>query len=245
MRKTSHHVAVKSEAVTGLVTPLPPKRRVVARTLFVGCLPWLAAFLGSYVAHRAIVSFLLYHTLCFTASVVYRHRYGPREHRQMPFRRWAQIAVLCAAVCVVTYFGVGFLGWLINADHVKRGLVSQGIGTSKAALIGLYLYFAVVNPIAEEFFWRGSIYLGLRASGWSSRRAGIVSSLLFGSWHWLIVRFFFSPEMSILITISIVAVGWAFSLLYERARSVPLVALAHALGADVPILVALWAAVLR
>lgn len=208
-------------------------------------MPWAAAGIGSYALHSAVASFVLYHLLCASVALVYHRRFGPREHRPLPIHRWAAIAGVCLLVCLGAYVAVGYLGWLINPAHVRAGLHEQHLGTSIGAFAALYAYFAIVNPIAEEFFWRGSIYLGLRAGGWRVAKASFVTAILFGSWHWLIVRLFFSPEAAAFITVGIIAVGWAFAHLYERSHSIPLVILVHALGADVPILVALWAAVMR
>ena len=119
-----------------------------------------------------------------------------------------------------------------------------GIGSGHFAIAALFIYFAVVNPIAEELFWRGTVYIHLRAAKWSVQASSIGSAVLFGSWHWLIIRLFFRPEVAILLTVGVSVAGYLFARLYERLHSLPALMLIHGLAADIPILIALWFAVL-
>jgi membrane protease YdiL (CAAX protease family) len=213
-------------------------------TVFVGTLPWLAAWLGSYVLHSAIASFLLYHALCATSAFLFRRKYGPRSGKPFHHRHWLLLGAGCIAVCLLTYSLAGLLGALADPGRVEQGLRAQHIPFDRTSYICLFCYFGIVNPIVEEYFWRGTIYAALRRKHLRIRTCSNIDAFLFGSWHWLIVRLFFPPVESLILTFGIIVVGELFCRFYERTRSLPALCLLHSLGADVPILVILWFTVL-
>ena len=183
-------------------------------TICVGAMPWFAAWCGSYLLHSAVASFLLYHSLCFSAALIYRARFGPRSSKPFPRHHWLALAGGCLAGCFVVYLTIGFVGALTDPARVLMGLRLQHIPLDKESYVLLFAYFAIVNPIAEEFFWRGTIYSGLRRRHLHIRACSNIDAVLFGSWHWLIVRLFFSPLMALVITVGIVFVGEIFCRFY-------------------------------
>jgi membrane protease YdiL (CAAX protease family) len=215
-----------------------------AATIILGMAPWLAAWCGSYVLHSAIASFFFYHTLCLSSAVIFRHRFGPRSSKPFPRRHWIALAAGCLAACVLVYFMIGLLGYLAEPARVIAGLRRQHIPLTQTSYVLLFSYFAVVNPIAEEFFWRGTIYSGLRRRHLGIRLSSNLSAFLFGSWHFLIIRLFFPTIYAVAITVGIVFIGELLGRFYERTRSLPAACLLHGLGADVPVLVILWFGVL-
>ena len=68
-------------------------------TICVGAMPWFAAWCGSYLLHSAVASFLLYHSLCFSAALIYRARFGPRSSKPFPRHHWLALAGGCLAGC--------------------------------------------------------------------------------------------------------------------------------------------------
>ncbi|HEX5323474.1 MAG TPA: type II CAAX endopeptidase family protein [Capsulimonadaceae bacterium] len=216
----------------------------VTPTVLLGLLPWAAAWLGSYSLHSAVAAFLFYHLLCLTAWALYRRRYGRFPSQSVARARWIAMVLIAALIMGTTYFALGWLGWLVNPAHIRTALTSQRVGPTVLDYAALFAYFAVVNPIAEELFWRGTIYQQMRREGLNAPRAALVSALLFGSWHWLIVRLFFPAGWAIVITLGIVAAGAVFATVFERTRSIAFSIALHALAADIPILLALWFGVL-
>ncbi len=213
-------------------------------TILLGMTPWAAAWCGSYVLHSAIASFLLYHSLCAISALTFRRRFGPRSAKAFPRHHWFTLASVCLLVCVAVYFSIGVLGWLADPARVLSGLRNQQIPLNSLSYVFLFSYFAIVNPVAEEFFWRGTIYSGLRRQHLGIRASSLITAALFGSWHWLIIRLFFPPLIAVVITFGIAVLGELLCRFYERTRSLPAVSLLHGLGADVPVLVVLWFAVL-
>lgn len=209
-----------------------------------GLAAWPAVYLGAYVCRSAIAAFAFYHILCLAGGALHRMVYGFREPGPLGRRGWLGLAVAGLAVCAATYSALGSIGLLIEPARVSHALASLGLPNRPMAEIALFSYFALVNPTAEELFWRGGVYAQLRAAGWGIGNSAVVSALLFGSWHWLIIRLLFRPEIALAATVGVGVVGWCFALLYERLRSLPALIAIHALAADIPLLIVLWFGVL-
>ncbi len=121
----------------------------------------------------------------------------------------------------------------------------MGVAKSPVAYAALFCYFGLVNPVVEELFWRGTIHSRLREATWTPWMAAGLSGSLFGAWHWLPVRLFFSFPLALLVVIGIMATGVVLGLLYDKSRSMPATILLHMAGADIPILLFLYLSVLK
>jgi len=112
-------------------------------------------------------------------------------------------------------------------------------GLPPATYIYLFPYFAIVNPLAEEFFWRGGIYATLRHLFGSWVTAAAVSSVFFGAWHWLVIRLFVAPVTALAATFVIMGIGFALAAVYEHTRRLAYAVILHALAGDAPLLLLL------
>ena len=220
-------------------------RRTIVTTVALGLLPWVAVYFGSYLLHYAVVSFAAYHAVCLLTASVHRNRLPGRRHERLVRSGLIGVMGFALASCAVAYLLLGSIGWLVDPARVRHGLLLQHVGPGVWAYTALFLYFAVVNPFSEELFWRGVIYERFRAASLSVSRSSLASGFLFGAWHWLALRLFFSASNAVVITVAVMFCGWALARVYEKSRSLNAVMLLHALGADVPILIVLWGDVLR
>ena len=100
-------------------------------------------------------------------------------------------------------------------------------------------YFALVNPIAEEFFWRGGVYAALRPLGKSWKTGAILSAIQFGAWHWLVIRLFVNGWVAFGTTVLIAGIGFLLALTYERTRRLGYPVILHAFAGDAPLLLLL------
>jgi len=206
-----------------------------------GLLPWALVAFGAYELSSAVAAFAFYHGYCLLVALT--NRRNRWRDKPQSLRIWAGLVISGLLVCAVTYTVLKWMPlphFLLDPNRVTQSMAALQLSKAPAALTALFVYFAVVNPIAEELFWRGTIFAGLRDAGWKVKRASVVTALLFGSWHWLIVRQFFEPYMALLITLGITMVGYIFAQVYERLKSQPALMLIHGLGADIPILITLW-----
>ncbi len=159
-------------------------------------------------------------------------------------RHWALLGAVCLIVNAVVYFSASYFAALLAPHHLSNSLTALGVRNTLASRAALFAYFGLANPIFEELFWRQTIYARLRVGRWSPRWSAIMSGILFGAWHSLPIYLLLPRSIGIVAVIGVAVTGIFFALLYEKLRSLPAVVLLHALGADIPILVALWVDVL-
>jgi len=225
--------------------PSKPKSHPIVsgwKTIALAILAWPAAYVGAYSLSSAWAAFALYHGLCLVAGVYHSRRYGLRASHRLLTRTWVQIALTGIVFWVGTYLLVTFAGvrtGLVDPARIRGAMHAEHAAATVAAVLAVSVYFAIVNPVVEELFWRATVYSRLRAAGWRQEPASIISGILFGSWHWLIVRLFFGPAAALLVTAAIMAAGYVFAHLYERLRSLPALIVIHALVGDIPGLIAL------
>ncbi len=140
-------------------------------------------------------------------------------------------------------FGMGtmFIGWALLRDtifipgHFITTLKSLGFHKGQHFLLFAF-YFVLINPVLEELFWRGLIYH--RCRDWMPEQtAMLVSSIVFGSYHWLILQTSFTPLGAILATVSVIVGGVVFSFFYRKTNSLLAPILVHGLGYDLPIII--------
>ena len=220
--------------------PLPGRPNVVA-TVALALLAWPAAYVGLYIFHTAWATFVLYHGLCIAGAAYHRRVYGPPKNRTVPLLDWVQLTVTGLIGCLASIFIIrrfGVVVGLIDPSLVRHTMNMLYHGSGMVSYLPLCAYFAIVNPIVEEHFWRGAIYQRLQDSGVASRGALVASCLLFGSWHWLIIRLLFPPAMALVVVAGIMVAGVFFAQTYDRLHSLSAVALVHSLAGDLPGIIA-------
>lgn len=214
---------------------LPLWRHFLALLFAVG--PWGAAWAGLYLGHSAPLAFLYYHALCFGGAYVLRSPGLPAAERLYPLDRRLLIGAVIGAnlIALSLYASVGTA--LLDSPRVLGLLSAQGL--PPASYAWLFPYFAVVNPLAEEFFWRGGVYATLRHLFRSWWWPAVITSILFGAWHWLVIRLFVAPWLALTATVCIMVVGFLLTLVYERTRRLAYAIILHALAGDAPLLLLL------
>ncbi len=200
-------------------------------------LPWPAAGAGLYLSESAPLAFLFYHLVCAAGAFLLRSPGLPVAHKLYPMDRriLAGSVVGANVVTVVLYLFVGAA--LLDRPHVLGLLEARGLPPS--SYLFLFPYFAIVNPLAEEYFWRGGVYATLRhfIKGWVW--PALISSVFFGAWHWLVLRLFVAPIVALLATLVIMGIGFLLTLVYERTRRLAYAIILHALAGDTPLLLLL------
>ena len=202
--------------------------------------------IGLFVLHRAWAAFALYHAVCFISWLAAR---APLPKLPAPLirlrrRHWIVLVTTCLSVNTAVYFFAGYLAKLLAPHHLSNELAALGVSHDFIDRAALFAYFGIANPIFEELFWRQTVYARFRLGRWSPRWAAIVSGMFFGAWHVMPVFLLLPRSIVAVAVVGVAVTGILFALLYEKLRSLPAVVLLHALGADVPILVALWVDVL-
>lgn len=204
-------------------SPLPR----VARLLALALLPWVLVGAALYGFRRFDLAFLAYHLTCFAAFWILGGRRAGPGREAWPFLLAAALFAPLATLVVLQF-----------ADFPLIRGVMAGFGFSPWQLPLLGAWFLLVHPLAEEAFWRGTIYEGLARDLPQAWAAGL-SSALFGAWHALVLIPVL-PSWWWLGTLGVVGFGMAMVSLY-RARDGQLLpcTVFHCVGADLPLLVVL------
>lgn len=210
-------------------------------------LPWGLVTLGLYFIEDFRAAVGLYEGLCclIPAYVLSRNRdiFRFSDFNIQSLRSvWLWILILTGNVLIIG-------GYLLFEDSFfiwDQFLIRvQGIGLEFNEVFWVFaLYFVTINPLIEELFWRGFIYQEFKEylpQPW----ALAISSLFFGSWHWVIIHHYFSPLWTIISTLGVVLGGIAFGLVYEKSKSLLPPIVLHGLGGDVPIIVIFYMAMIR
>lgn len=205
--------------------------------VFLALLPWGAVWFGLYKNNSAPLAFVYYHALCLIGGLLLKSPALPKTERVSPMRRriLVGVVVLANVGAAALYTLVGSL--LLDRPRVLERMEVSGLPTTSYLL--LFPYFAIVNPLVEEFFWRGGVYPALRRITPHWTWAAAVSSLFFGAWHWLVITLFVFPWVALTATLAIAMVGFLFTLIYERTSRLLYPVAFHALAGDLPLLVVL------
>lgn len=182
----------------------------------------VAGFAGLDLAGGSFMQFTVFAVMALEAVfVVPAWRWGPRRHglglAWLGLRPTATArAVLLSSVGLVVILGINVLWGLVMEEFDLPGqpdLVPL-FGEGPFGLLGAVVVACVIAPLAEEIFFRGFMYAGLR-DGWGFVAGVAVSALVFSIFH-----------MSLSTLLPIAVMGVVFALLYERSNSLwPCVAL--------------------
>ncbi len=191
--------------------------------------PYVAVTLGLWVWRSAWAASLLYH-LGACAFVL-----GSGRWRQLRWSSSMPPRAIVAAIAVVSA-GVGpvvFVMWsIVKHSGVEMGAELADIGLAGASWALFIVYYATVNPVVEEVFWRG--YLG------SSSVRLVAQDFWFAGYHVLVlVRFMDWPWIAVSLA-ALVTAGWAWRQLAARFDGLAMPVLSHAV-ADASLILAVFA----
>ncbi len=204
-----------------------------APTVYVLCLlPCAAMWYGLYVFKNTNTALGLYHMLCLMPGIILGSSLWRRDFKT-PTRNQLLVlfgvAVLFNAVTILLYDHIGYL--FLSNDSVMA-LLTQ-LGFHKGHLLLLSLYFIFVNSTLEELFWRGSILNQLDKMRGPIKHYGIlVSSVMYGAFHYLILRLVVYPGWAEVGFVMLAIYGWILAVLYRKTGSILIPILVHAFYTD-------------
>jgi len=183
----------------------------------IGLLVFHSAWGALFGFHAAIIISLLFTKPKLPPSILFKHRNA---------RRTLLCILLCGSSGVTLYFfwdGFGFAGDLPGQMEML------GLNTSNWWVF--IAYFVSVNPLVEEYFWRG--YLGGKSKSLHT------SDVLYSGFHGLIL-INKVPILTIACALGLlVAVGWFWRQIYREESGLLTPVLGH-MAADFTILVAVF-----
>ncbi len=240
------------QSARGNVTPLnlhmekpgqPYKRLNLPPWLIVlMVLPWLWTSLGLYVFKDYRLAVGLYEFLGCLVPVVFfmvtRPAWALRPCRSL----WLWGLILLSNAVLLIGFSL-FQEYIIAWDVFLPRVLEIGLEPQREFWL-FATYFVAFNPVIEELFWRGLIYEQLKQR-MALPAALLISSFFFGLWHWVIVQHYFTTGWAILATLLVMVGGVLFAGLYEKTGSLMPPILVHGLGADLPIVLIFYEALVR
>jgi hypothetical protein len=138
-------------------------------------LPYLAVWAGLFLFKSAWLSLIGFHAAILLVLAIARPNIPVGILFQNKHPKWILASVI---LCASGGIGLYFL-WDLSGIASDLPTQLQSIGLTPSSWIAFIIYFSLVNPFVEEYFWRA--YLG------SDRKGFYIGDLIFAGYHALIL----------------------------------------------------------
>ncbi len=209
------------------------KHALNAPTIITLCLlPCAAMWYGLYVLKNTNITLGLYHILCLMPGIVLGSSLW-RQDLKLPTRnQWLLLILVTVFFNGITIFLYDHIGFLFLSNEKTMALLTE-LGFQKGHLLLLSLYFVFINSTLEELFWRGAILNQLDRMRSPFKHFGIIaSSIMYGAFHYLILRLIVYPGWAEVGFVMLSIYGAMLAVLYKKTGSIFMPILAHAFLTD-------------
>lgn len=187
-----------------------------------------AVAIGLFWAHSAWGALLGFHAAMLCALWLDRSNLPPLSLLvKRNYRRWIVVNLLIGSLSGLALYVLW--PWLNIAPDLSTQL--EALGLTRATWPAFILYFTLVNPWIEEFFWRG--YLG------SSSKWLVGMDFVFAGYHGMLLIGRASPLTLLLALSGLVVAGWFWRQTLRKDGGLLAAGLGHML-ADLTILLAVY-----
>ena len=188
---------------------------------------YLAVGVGLFVFRTAWSSLLTFHIAIMISLLIAKPSLPIRTLFMSKNFKWILISVLlCGSTGITLYFFWDKFG---IADDLAARVERMGLNAS--TWIGFIAYFTLVNPLVEEYFWRG--YLG------STNTNFYLSDFLYAGFHGLIFLNKVQVSMIVYSLALLVLAGWFWRQIARLDGGLLASVLGH-MAADLTILMAVY-----
>lgn len=195
-------------------------------------LPCAAMWYGLYVLKSTNITLGLYHILCLVPGINLGSSLWRNDLKVPTRNQWLLLLLTTILFNALTIFLYDHLGFLFISNEKVRTLLTE-LGFQKGHLLFLSLYFIFVNSTLEELFWRGAILNQLDRMRAPFKHFGIiVSSIMYGAFHYLILRLIVYPGWAEIGFVMLAAYGAMLAVLYRKTGSILIPILTHAFLTD-------------
>jgi membrane protease YdiL (CAAX protease family) len=208
------------------------KKRISAIKIIAPLIPYICVGTGLLLFHNAWIAMLSYHIgmiiilFIVSANIPIKLLFKSNDYR-IPLIT----AILGASGGILMY-----LLWpLLNIPPNINSYV-QNIGLNEATWPCFLMYFILVNPFIEEYFWRG--YLG------GDSKKFLLNDLLFSGYHVIVLAGKMSPPWLIAIFLILACSAWFWRQTNYMSRGLLSSTISHFL-ADVTVIFTIYSMVIR
>lgn len=190
-------------------------------------LAYLAVAVGIFQFHNAWLALIAFHVSIVASLLIARPNFPVKTLFKYNNIKWILVSVLiCGSSGPTLYFLWNYFGF---AGDLPTQV--ESLGLNRANWIPFIIYFALVNPLIEEYFWRG--YLG------STTKNLYVSDFLYSGFHGLILLNKVQPGSVFLGLAVLVVAGWFWRQVAREDGGLLAPVLGH-MAADLAILLAVY-----
>ncbi|HEY9677208.1 MAG TPA: CPBP family intramembrane glutamic endopeptidase [Drouetiella sp.] len=204
----------------------------IALLMFFALYPCVIMCYGLYVLKNTYLTMGLYHLLCLVPGIILGRHLWLKNFTVPTLKQWL---VLLFSAVLFNATTIGLFEWIGPnfVDNVRVFHLINSLGFVRNHILGLSLYFIFVNSTLEELFWRGVVLNKVDEMQLRFKHAGIlVSSVLYGLFHYFILRIVVNPGWAELGFVMLAIYGAILAVLYRRTKSILLPALVHGLLTD-------------
>jgi hypothetical protein len=188
---------------------------------------YLAVGIGLFIVRNALGALWLFHLAIVISVFVARSKVPIQILFTGHEFKWILVSVLlCGSSGVTLYFFWDQFG--IAADLSQR---VKEMGLTPSTWFWFIAYFTLVNPLIEEYFWRG--FLG------SESRNFYISDFLYAGFHGLILLNKAQASMIVYSLVLLILAGWFWRQIARADEGLLAAVLGH-MAADFTILVAIY-----
>lgn len=188
---------------------------------------YLAVAVGLFGWNSAWGALLAFHFAILISILIARPSIPVKVLITSTDRRWILLSVLvCGSSGLILYF-------LWDNFGIAPDLTAylKTIGLNSATWIPFIVYFTLVNPLIEEYYWRG--YLGSDTTGL------YISDFLYSGFHGLLLVERVQTVMILFGLAVLVAVGWFWRQIARLDKGLLAPVLGH-MAADLSLLLAVY-----
>ncbi len=189
--------------------------------------PYVAVVLGVQLLSNAWVSIVLYHATA--VAIVISQRRSNTLVLLSRQRLYPGVLSLVLVASAVVGPAVAAVWSSVRRDGLDLGEALADLQLTGAAWILFIVYYATVNPLVEELFWRG--HLGSAAKGI------VANDLLFAGYHVFVLVVFVELPWAIAGSLALVGAAWAWRQLTRLTGGLGVPIVSHAV-ADASLIVA-------
>jgi membrane protease YdiL (CAAX protease family) len=189
--------------------------------------PYLAVGLGLLVFHNAWAAILTYHAGILAVIFLSKPRIPFRKIVRSSNYKWLMFSVAIGACGGA----VLYLLWPLLSVRPDIAVYIRSIGLTPASWPVFIVYYVLVNPTLEEYYWRG--YLG------SKSKRPLLNDFLFAGYHLIVLGGNIAVPWLVVVFLVLGGAAWYWRQISRITGGLLTAILSH-LAADITVIMAIY-----